>query len=608
MYFGLCVRVLVMSLLIVGQQAKALSYRSGGSSGITPHFDFSRSLKPASTSSDDISAQPERVLGSYSPFHADGDLSETLKPAAAPSAGGYSGSHGRQVDGYSPEGSVSSYGPSQPIIRKPNQLPQANPSANGVLPSKAAPWDFPLPPNPNSFQSGIASSSAIVMHSGPYSKPQKPKNLPKPQQAGYKPKPQQAANPSHPLQSWYHPKPQQTKPNQPSYPSNPQQAKPYQPSNPQQAKPYQPSNPQQAKPYQPSNPQQAKPYPPSNPQQAKPNQPAYPLNPQRATNPSRPLLSRYQPKPQQRSYPSHPQHAKPQQAEPLQGVLQSKAGMWHFTSEGSVSSGSNVQAKPYQPAYPLNPQRATDPSSALQSRYRPKPQQSSYPSNPQQAKPQQAEPLQGVLQSRAGMWHFPSEGSVSSGSNVQAKPYQPANPLNPQRATNPSSPLQSRYQPKPQHPAYPSNPQQAKPYQPAYPSNPLQSRYRPKPQQPSYPSNPLQSRYQPKPQLPAYPSNPQQAKPYRPSYPLNPQQAKPYQPAYPSNPQQAKPLQWVFQTKAGMWDIPSQGSVASGSNVQPTDSNSHLNVDPRSLREIPMPFPYQPRWPQQLVPVSNRHH
>nr|XP_033945302.1 sporozoite surface protein 2-like isoform X3 [Pseudochaenichthys georgianus] len=520
MYFGLCVRVLVMSLLIVGQQAKALSYRSGGSSGITPHFDFSRSLKPASTSSDDSSAQPERVLGSYSPFHADGDLSETLKPAAAPSAGGYRGSHGRQVDGYSPEGSVSSYGPSQPIIRKPNQLPQANPSANGVLPSKAAPWAFPLPPNPNYFQSGIASSSAIVMHSGPYSKPQKPKNLPKPQQAGYKPKPhqpkpQQAANPSHPLQSWYHPKPQQ-------------------------AKPYQPSNPQQAKPYQ----------------------PAYPLNPQRATNPSSPLQSRYQPKPQQRSYPSHPQQAKPQQAEPLQGVLQSKAGMWHFPSEGSVSSGSNVQAKPYQPAYPLNPLRATNPSSPLQSRYQPKPQQRSYPSHPQQAKPQQAEPLQGVLQSKAGMWHFTSEGSVSSGSNVQAKPYQPA-----------------------------------------YPSNPLQSRYRPKPQQPSYPSNPLQSRYQPKPQLPAYPSNPQQAKPYRPSYPSNPQQAKPYQPAYPSNPQQAKPLQWVFQTKAGMWDIPSQGSVASGSNVQPTDSNSHLNVDPRSLREIPMPFPYQPRWPQQLVPV-----
>nr|XP_033945301.1 adhesive plaque matrix protein-like isoform X2 [Pseudochaenichthys georgianus] len=596
MYFGLCVRVLVMSLLIVGQQAKALSYRSGGSSGITPHFDFSRSLKPASTSSDDSSAQPERVLGSYSPFHADGDLSETLKPAAAPSAGGYRGSHGRQVDGYSPEGSVSSYGPSQPIIRKPNQLPQANPSANGVLPSKAAPWAFPLPPNPNYFQSGIASSSAIVMHSGPYSKPQKPKNLPKPQQAGYKPKPhqpkpQQAANPSHPLQSWYHPKPQQ-------------------------AKPYQPSNPQQAKPYQ----------------------PAYPLNPQRATNPSSPLQSRYQPKPQQRSYPSHPQQAKPQQAEPLQGVLQSKAGMWHFPSEGSVSSGSNVQAKPYQPAYPLNPLRATNPSSPLQSRYQPKPQQRSYPSHPQQAKPQQAEPLQGVLQSKAGMWHFTSEGSVSSGSNVQAKPYQPAYPLNPQRATDPSSPLQSRYRPKPQQSSYPSNPQQAKPhqaeplqgvlqskagmwhfpsegsvssgsnvqakpYQPAYPSNPLQSRYRPKPQQPSYPSNPLQSRYQPKPQLPAYPSNPQQAKPYRPSYPSNPQQAKPYQPAYPSNPQQAKPLQWVFQTKAGMWDIPSQGSVASGSNVQPTDSNSHLNVDPRSLREIPMPFPYQPRWPQQLVPV-----
>ncbi|XP_034083719.1 DNA-directed RNA polymerase II subunit RPB1-like isoform X1 [Gymnodraco acuticeps] len=509
MGFGLCVRVLVISLLIFGQQAKALSYRSGGSSGITPHFDFSRSLKPASTSSDDSSGQPERVLGSYSPFHADGALSETLKPAAAPSAGGYSGSHGRQVGGYSPEGSVSSYGPSQPIIRKPNQLPQANPSANGVLPSKAAPWAFPLPHNPNSFQSGIASSSAIVMHSGPYSKPQKPKNLPKPQQAGYnpkphQPKPQQAANPSNPLQSWYQPKPQQTKPNQPSYPSNPQQAKPYQPSNPQQAKPYQPS------------------------------------------------------------YPSNPQ-----------------------------------QAKPYLPAYPLNPQRATNPSSPLLSRYQPKPQQPSYHSNPQQAKPQQTEPLQGVLQSKAGMWYFPSEGSVSSDSNVQAKPYQPANPLNPQRATNPSSPLQSRYQPKPQHPAYPSNSQQAKPYRPSYPSNPQQA----KPYRPADPSNPLQSRYRPKPQQPSYPSNPQQAKPYRPSYPSNPQQAKPYQPAYPSNPQQAKPLQWVLQSKAGMWNFPSQGSVASGSNVQPTDSNSHLNLDPSSLREIPMPFPYQPRWPQQLVPV-----
>ncbi|XP_034054369.1 probable serine/threonine-protein kinase samkC [Gymnodraco acuticeps] len=333
MYFGLCVRVLVISLLIFGQQAKALSYRSGGSSGITPHFDFSRSLKPASTSSDDSSAQPERVLGSYSPFHADGALSETLKPAAAPSAGGYSGSHGRQVDGYSPEGSVSSYGPSQPIIRKPNQLPQANPSANGVIPSKAAPWAFPLSHNPNSFQSGIASSSAIVMHSGPYSKPQKPKNLPKPQQAGYKPKPHQ-------------PKPQ--------------------------------------------------------------------------PNPSIPL-----------------------------------------------------QPKPHQP------------------------------------KPQ----------------------------------------------PNPSNPLQSWYQPKPQ---------QTKPNQPSYPSSPLQ------------------------------------AKPYQPS---NPQQAKPYQPSYPSNPQQADPLQGVLQSKAGMWDFPSQGSVASGSNVQPTDSNSHLKVDPRSLREIPMPFPYQPRWPQQLLPV-----
>ncbi|KAF3834336.1 hypothetical protein F7725_025540 [Dissostichus mawsoni] len=306
----------------------ALSYRSGGSSGITPHFDFSRSLKPASTSSDDGTAQPERVLGSYSPFHADGALSETLKPAAAPSAGGYSGSHGRQVDGYSPEGSVSSYGPSQRIIRKPNQLPQANPSANGVLQTKAAPWAFPLPHNANSFQSGIASSSAIVMHSGPYSavpsKPQQPKHLPKPQQAGYKPKPhqpkpQQAANPSNPLQSWYRPKPQQA-----ANPSIPQQAKPYQPSYPlslQQAA--NPSNPLQYR-YQAQT--TSRPSPPaflpfkSSAGQALPA--SLPFESPAATNPSSPLQSRYQPKPQHPAYPSNPQ-----------------------------------QAKPYQPAYPSNPQQ-----------------------------------------------------------------------------------------------------------------------------------------------------------------------------------------------------------------------------------------------------------
>ncbi|XP_033980870.1 adhesive plaque matrix protein-like [Trematomus bernacchii] len=436
MYFELCVRVLVLSLLIFGQQAKALSSRIVGPSGITTRFHFSRRLKPASTSSDDSSAQPERVLGSYSPFHADGALSKTLKPAAAPS-----GSHGRQVDGYSPEGSVSSYGPSQPIIRKPNQLPQANPSANGVLPTKAALWAFPLPHNPNSFQSGIASSSAIVMHSGPYSavpsKPQEPKNLPKPQQARYKPKPhqpkpQQAANPSNPLQSWYRPKPQQA-----ANPSIPQQAKPYQPS--------------------------------------------YPLKLQQAANPSNPLQSRYWPKPQ--------------------------------------------QTKPNQPSYPSNPQQA-------------KPYQRSYPSNPQ-----------------------------------QAKPYQRSYPSNPQQA-------------KPDQRSYPSNPQQAKPFQRSYPSNPQQA----KPDQRSYPSNPEQA----KPFQRSYPSNPQQAKPDQRSYPSNPQQPKP---------QQAEPLQGVLQSKAGMWDIPSQGSVASGSNVQPTDSNSRLNVDPTSLREIPMSFLYQPRWQQQLVPV-----
>ncbi|TDH03704.1 hypothetical protein EPR50_G00144720 [Perca flavescens] len=179
---GFCVRVLVLSLVTFGQHAKALSYRNGGFKDVTPHFDFQRSFNLAS--------------------------SENLEQAAAPSAGGYSGSYGWQVDGYSQEGSVSSYGPGHPILQEPRQNPQQ-------------------PPQTNPNTGFLSSSNGIKMDSVPqhestwWSRTQQhayPANL---QKLGYPARSQQHNGPAGSQQNAYLDYP--SKPVKPSRPSKPKQ-------------------------------------------------------------------------------------------------------------------------------------------------------------------------------------------------------------------------------------------------------------------------------------------------------------------------------------------------------------------------------------------------
>ncbi|XP_068566753.1 uncharacterized protein [Cebidichthys violaceus] len=191
MFFEFCVRVLVISLLDFGQHANALSYRSGGSSGIMPHFDYPGNHKPAFASTYERSAHPGGFLGSSGSSHSESG----------------------RVDSYSPERSVFSYLPGSRIIQKPTQdsqqAPPANANANGVFQTKDAMWDFALPKNGKRFGLGIASSSGIGMQAGPQprSKPQQTSYWPrsKPQQTSYWPrsKPQQTSY-------WPRSKPQQT--------------------------------------------------------------------------------------------------------------------------------------------------------------------------------------------------------------------------------------------------------------------------------------------------------------------------------------------------------------------------------------------------------------
>ncbi|XP_039676935.1 uncharacterized protein LOC120571887 isoform X2 [Perca fluviatilis] len=178
---GFCVRVLVLSLVTFGQQAKALSYRSGGFNDVTPHFDFQRRFNPAS--------------------------SENLEPAAAPSAAGSSGSYGWQMDGYSQEGSVSSYGPGHPVLQEPRQNPQQPPQTN-----------------PNT---GFLSSNGIKMDSIPqhestwWSRTQQHAYPAKLQKLGYPARSQQHTGPAGSQQHAYLGYP--SKPLQSAVPVRPQQ-------------------------------------------------------------------------------------------------------------------------------------------------------------------------------------------------------------------------------------------------------------------------------------------------------------------------------------------------------------------------------------------------
>ncbi|TDH03695.1 hypothetical protein EPR50_G00144680 [Perca flavescens] len=206
---GFCVRVLVLLLLTFCQHAKALSYS-----------DFQRSLEPAS--------------------------SENLEPAAAPGAGGPSGSSGRQVDGYSPEGSVSSYRPGPLLIQKSRQKlqqPLQNDPNAGVLQTEAE------IPQTEYRESGISSRYGITLY---FPEPESTWQA-KPEQRSYPAKSQQL--PSYPAKS-----------QQPPYPAYP-------------AKPQLPAYP------------------------AKPQLPAYPAKPQLPAYPAKPQLPAYPAKPQQRAHP-----------------------------------------------------------------------------------------------------------------------------------------------------------------------------------------------------------------------------------------------------------------------------------------------------------------
>ncbi|XP_054462598.1 uncharacterized protein LOC129097719 [Anoplopoma fimbria] len=126
---GSCVRLILLSLTFC-QHANVLSYRSGGSYGVQPFFDYS---------------------------------------------GSSSHSRGGKVDSNSPEGSVSSYRPRSLNIQQNSQKPlQTNPDGNGVLQTKAGMWDLLLPQNGKRFESGIASSRGIVIQSAAPSRVDQP--------------------------------------------------------------------------------------------------------------------------------------------------------------------------------------------------------------------------------------------------------------------------------------------------------------------------------------------------------------------------------------------------------------------------------------------------
>ncbi|XP_034456960.1 adhesive plaque matrix protein-like [Hippoglossus hippoglossus] len=232
---GLCVRVLLLSLLAFGPHAEALSYRSGGSSGVTPYFKSPSALlgdqNPGlASSSYESSAQADGSQGGSGPSYPEGGSSDELEPAGA---GSYTGYYGRQVDGNNQERSVSSYRPDPIIPSKPKENPM-QPSHQANLQTKKGMWNL-FPNNGNAFQLGTVSSSGIMMEYAPSS------DQPKPQQpSSYQPKPQQPSS--------YQPRPQQPS----SYQPRPQQPSSYQPR-PQQPSSYQPK-PQQPSSYQPQQP------------------------------------------------------------------------------------------------------------------------------------------------------------------------------------------------------------------------------------------------------------------------------------------------------------------------------------------------------------------
>ncbi|XP_047200185.1 protein piccolo-like [Hippoglossus stenolepis] len=179
--------------------AEALSYRSGGSSGVAPYFKSPSALlgdqNPGlASSSYESSAQADGSQGGSGPSYPEGGSSDELEPAGA---GGDTGYYGRQVDGNSQERSVSSYRPDPIIPSKPKEN-LMQPSHQAILQTKKGMWNL-FSNNGNAFQLGEVSSPGIMTDYAPSSyqpKPQQPSSYqPKPQQpSSYQPKPQQPSS------------------------------------------------------------------------------------------------------------------------------------------------------------------------------------------------------------------------------------------------------------------------------------------------------------------------------------------------------------------------------------------------------------------------------
>ncbi|KAL3984429.1 KRAB domain-containing zinc finger protein [Sarotherodon galilaeus] len=360
---GLCVRVLLLSLLAFSKHAESLTYRSTYSSGIKPYSgmaeNFPHNQNPVFRHKS--YAQPRSSLGVYGPEHGS---PENSYPTAAGMPGGAGASSGRPLNGYHQQGSVSSY-------RSGSSHYQGD--TDGALQSKDAMWGLASPQKRNRIDTGIVSSYPIEMRSVPQWPSNEHQTQPHPEREQF------SDFQSRPL------------PQQPRYEASKPQA---------QARPL----PQQPR-YEASKPQaQARPLP---------QQPRYEASKPQA----RPLP---QPLPQQPHYEARKPHAQPHlEREQFSDETSNFQPRPLPQQPRYEASKPQAQARPFpqQPRYEarkphaqphLERKQFSDESSQFQSQPQPRPlpQQPRYEASKPQAHPRSEanSPSEGVLQNKASMW------------------------------------------------------------------------------------------------------------------------------------------------------------------------------------------------------------
>ncbi|CAI5692016.1 unnamed protein product [Oreochromis niloticus] len=290
---GLCVRVLLLSLLAFSKHAESLTYRSTYSSGIKPYSgmaeNFPHNQNPVFRHKS--YAQPRSSLGVYGPEHGS---PENSYPTAAGMPGGAGASSGGPLNGYHQQGSMSSY-------RSGSSHYQGD--TDGALQSKDAMWGLASPQKRNRIDTGIVSSYPIEMRSVPQWQSNEHQTQPHPEREQF------SDFQSRPL------------PQQPRYEASKPQARPF----PQQPR-YEASKPQ-ARPF----PQQPR-YEASKPQARPfPQQPRYEAS-----------------KPQARPFPQQPRyeaskpqaHPRSEANSPSEDVLQNKASMWDLAINSNADPRS----------------------------------------------------------------------------------------------------------------------------------------------------------------------------------------------------------------------------------------------------------------------------